>query len=746
MTATSTQLEIWGGIECTINRVQNRYHSQLEQNGHLHRLEDLDRLADLGLKTLRYPVLWEQLAPESLDQVDWSWADARLGRLRELNINPIAGLVHHGSGPKYTSLVDPNFPELLARYAAEVAKRYPWLTDFTPVNEPLTTARFSGLYGLWYPHGFDDLTFAAALLNECRGTVLAMRAIREIIPNARLVQTDDLGRIHSTPALKYQANFENERRWLTFDLLCGKVNQKHRFWRWFKAAGVKETDLTFFLENPTPPDVIGINHYLTSDRFLDNRKELYPGEAVGTNGRHRYVDVAAVRVLDGENLGPRVALREVWERYGLPVVVTEAHLGCTREEQMRWLHEIWTAATELRAEGANIQAVTVWALLGLVDWDSLLTRFHGHYEPGSFDVRGPKPRATALAGMIAGYARTGSFEHPLLASPGWWRRRIRFLPTVAGGQEQCASCPDNTAPVDIPTSFVPRNSKMPVKPVLILGATGTLGRAFARVCHIRGVAYHLLNRSEMDIANVTSVNNALAEYQPWAVINAAGFVRVDDAEREAEACFRENCDGPAVLAASCRAHGARLLTFSSDLVFAGNQEKPYVESDLTAPLNQYGASKAEMESRVSEILPEALVVRTSAFFGPWDEYNFVCHIVNQLQSNKTIEVSTDQISPTYVPDLVHAALDLLVDGETGIWHLANDGAVSWFDFARRIADQAGFPNARIQAKSAFELGWKARRPTYSVLGSERGKLMPSLDNAISRYFEERPIEVKQAAA
>src|SRR3712207_2719887 len=87
---------------------------------------------------------------------DWAWADERLGRLRELGITPIVGLVHHGSGPRHTSLIDPAFADGLAAFARAVAERYPWVAYYTPINEPLTTARFSGLYGHWYPHGRDQ--------------------------------------------------------------------------------------------------------------------------------------------------------------------------------------------------------------------------------------------------------------------------------------------------------------------------------------------------------------------------------------------------------------------------------------------------------------------------------------------------------------------------------------------------------------------------------------------------------------
>jgi dTDP-4-dehydrorhamnose reductase len=145
-------LEVWGGVECTINRVRDQFFSQLDRNGHAARADDLELIASLGVRAVRYPVLWERTAPAGLDCADWSWPDARLPRLRELSITPIAGLVHHGSGPPHTSLVDPRFAEDLARYARAVAERYPWLEWYTPVNEPLTTARFSALYGVWYPH------------------------------------------------------------------------------------------------------------------------------------------------------------------------------------------------------------------------------------------------------------------------------------------------------------------------------------------------------------------------------------------------------------------------------------------------------------------------------------------------------------------------------------------------------------------------------------------------------------------
>jgi len=418
-------LEMWGGVECTVNRVGDAYFDQIRRSGHHDRITDLDLFADLGLRTLRYPVLWERVAPQ-LHQLDWQWSDERLARLQELKIEPIVGLLHHGSGPRFTSLIDPDFPRLFADFAHRVAGRYPWVTRYTPINEILTTARFSGLYGLWYPHGRDDRTFAHVLLNQCRATVLAMRRIREVQPGAELMQTEDLSMVHSTPPLAYQADFENLRRWAAIDLLCGKLDENHGLWGYLRYAGVSVKSLFWFLDNPVPPDLIGCDYYITSERFLDHRVENYPELVQGSNQKDRYVDVEAIRVLASGITGVKSLVREAWMRYGIPLAFTEVHLGCDEEEQMRWLHEAWQTANALRREGVPLRAVTPWALLGSYDWNTLLTREANHYEFGAFELSSGKPRPTQLANMIKGLGRDGHYDHPALLSAGWWKRHNRL--------------------------------------------------------------------------------------------------------------------------------------------------------------------------------------------------------------------------------------------------------------------------------------------------------------------------------
>ena len=721
----SRELEIWGGIECSINRVSDIYFDQLDFSGHYKREADIELIAELGFKKLRYPVLWEKHQPRENSEVNFDFAGAALTKLKSLGVEPIVGLVHHGSGPGYAPIQSDRFARGLAEYAKKVAEAFPWVTYYTPVNEPLTTGRFCGLYGIWYPHYRDSAAFVRLLINECKATALAMKAIREVNPAAKLVHTEDLGKTYSTPTLKYQADFENVRRWLSLDLLMGKVTPEHDFWGYLMNIGIKPEEMAFFNENPCIPDILGFNYYLTSERYLDERIENFPRNVIGGNGRHKYADVEAVRVQLTEESGLKVLLREAWDRFKLPLALTEVHLGCTREEQIRWFASVREQISSLRNEGVDIRAMTAWAMFGSHGWSNLLTNVPGgRYEPGVFDVSNGEPRPTALARLIKAHTGGTQFAHPVMEGKGWWQRDIRVLYFSEKLVRKISSETKSS------------------QPIIIVGKTGTLGRAFARVCDIRGIDYRLLSRNELDISNPQQIEKVIKEKRPWAVINAAGFVRVDDAESDIEGCFSANTTGPANLAGVCNKLGVKLLTFSSDLVFDGKKNESYLESDKVAPLNIYGRSKAEAEKMVKEFDPSALIIRTSAFFGPWDEYNFVYYVLNSLRNQSPVTVAGDAfISPTYVPDLVNSSLDLLLDDEYGVWHLANAGEITWSKLAAEVALKGDCCSHLIREVTMEEMNHIAKRPAYSVLNSERGLLLPSLDDALNRYFQEQELLV-----
>ncbi|HEU4968854.1 family 1 glycosylhydrolase [Sphingomonas sp.] len=718
-------MELWGGHECTVNRVADRYCDQSRLTGHDDRIEDLHLFADLGVTRLRYPVLWERAGPERPGDYDFGWSDARLAELRRLGIAPIVGLLHHGSGPHFTSLVDPHMPRLFADYAAAVAERYPWVEDWTPVNEPLTTARFAGLYGHWYPHGQDESAFLTALVTQVEATIAAMRAIRKVNPAARLVQTDDLGDTYATAELVHVADHYNHRRWLGFDLLTGRIDESHYLWPALEKSGLADR-VRAIVADPCPPDVIGVNHYITSDRFLDHRLDRYPDLVKPAVGFH---DFTAARVMDPPPPGLESVLRQAWQRYGIPLAVTESHLGCTREEQMRWLVESWTTCERLAADGVDIRAMTAWALLGNYDWCSLLTVPANHYEGGAFDVRAGAPRPTALTRVLKAFggdadAQAWLHGHPALGRRGWWRRDVRLEHAPYVWTERQPEMDERAGP-----------------PILITGASGTLGQALARACTLRGLDYVLTDRGACAIDDPRSVAAALDLHQPWAVINAAGWVRVDEAEGARDACFRANADGAALMAEACAERGLRYTVFSSDLVFDGAKNDAYVEDDAPRPLNVYGASKAAAEERVLAALPEALVVRTAAFFSPFDAYNFAVWVERELRHGRPVQAAEGfVVTPTFVPDLVHASLDLLIDEEKGIWHLTNQEPVSWFDFGRRVADTLDLDAKLVRPARPSELGWRARRPAFVPLGSRHGQLLPKLEDALARHRARRGAE------
>jgi dTDP-4-dehydrorhamnose reductase len=365
-------------------------------------------------------------------------------------------------------------------------------------------------------------------------------------------------------------------------------------------------------------------------------------------------------------------------------------------------------------------------VFGAFGWNKLLSTENGwEYEPGVFDIRSGKARPTALAHYIK--EKNNSAISSYIAEDGWWQRPHRFIykkrslkPVYTFKQQQ--------------------------SPILIIGKNGTLGKAFHRIANERCIHNILLSRSDCDLVQHQSILNTIEKYRPKAIINAAGYVRVDDAEREPDKCFADNTIAATTLSNHCKQHNIKLVNFSSDLVFDGKKKTPYTESDFIQPLNIYGQSKALAEHQVLSSNEDALIIRTSAFFSPWDQYNFAHQVISSIQQHKFFSAPDDLIvSPTYVPDLVNVSLDLLIDGETGIWHLANKGEVSWYEFACRIATEAGLTTHFIEPVSYRSLKLNASRPVYSALSSEKGNLLPSLDDAIERYIEQLQIKLLATA-
>ena len=194
-----------------------------------------------------------------------------------------------------------------------------------------------------------------------------------------------------------------------------------------------------------------------------------------------------------------------------------------------------------------------------------------------------------------------------------------------------------------------------------------------------------------------------------------------------------------MLAAACARHGVQLLTFSSDLVFDGALDRPYVESDTRRAAERLRPQQGRGRARVLDADPRRAGVRTSAFFGPWDEHNFVTQALHALARGEPFaRRRRHDVSPTYVPDLVHACLDLLIDGECGIWHLANAGTLSWAELAARRPRAAGMDASRLEAVPARATAASPRRGRATrCCTASAAILLPALDDALARYLELR---------
>jgi dTDP-4-dehydrorhamnose reductase len=419
--------ELWGGIECSLWRLYDQYLNQLEiANREQYALRDLEKFAKLGVKKLRYPVLVESYTNYDA-ALRWQNTRAILNEMHSLGIAPIIEILHHGCGPRNATFLTDHFADNVQRFASEVAVRFPAIEFYCPVNEPLTTARFSGLYGFWYPHHKNRKTFARIFIAQMLATILSIRAVREINPEAKFIQMEDLCKTYSTPVLQYQADFENERRWLTFDIVTSRVLPGHPMWKYLLSCGIKESELHFIAEKAVAPDVLGLNYYVTSERFLDDRVEDYSGLPKGGNGKHEYVDVEAIRVRLNQPSGLQMLARECWDRYSIPIAFSEIHLNGTNDDQIRWFNEAWETAIKMISDGIPVEGICAWALTGSHGWDKLLTQVPGTFERGVFDIRNRQLIDTPYSRFIKDLFEKGESQHPSLAQRGWWRSADRFL-------------------------------------------------------------------------------------------------------------------------------------------------------------------------------------------------------------------------------------------------------------------------------------------------------------------------------
>ncbi|HEV2063289.1 MAG TPA: dTDP-4-dehydrorhamnose reductase [Thermoanaerobaculia bacterium] len=274
------------------------------------------------------------------------------------------------------------------------------------------------------------------------------------------------------------------------------------------------------------------------------------------------------------------------------------------------------------------------------------------------------------------------------------------------------------APVPVEVMAAPQPAGQLKKRVLVTGSSGMLGRDVVPVLAGAGCEVFARPHAELDITSADQVDRTLREIRPDIVVNCAAQTRVDACETEPRAA-EVNAGGVRLLANACRRQGCQLVQISTDFVFAGDKAAPYLEADRTGPLSAYGRGKLEGEEAALSV-PTGLVVRSSWLFGRGG-WNFVEAILEQVESGKrALTVVNDQRGrPTATIDLAEAVLALLEAGAVGVFHFANGGEATWFDFAQDILLLSGHGDVALRPTTSEELARPARRPAFSVLATEK---------------------------
>ena len=276
--------------------------------------------------------------------------------------------------------------------------------------------------------------------------------------------------------------------------------------------------------------------------------------------------------------------------------------------------------------------------------------------------------------------------------------------------------------------------------VLVTGYAGQLGWDTVRELTARGIECRGVDMQDFDLTDGQAVKDYVRTYAPTAIVHCAAYTAVDKAESQPEICAAVNGMGTVNLVRAALAIGAKVVFISTDYVFPGTGDRPWKIDDAYGPLNVYGMSKVQGEDAVRSLMTRYFILRTSWVFGK-NGSNFVRTMLRLGQEKKEIRVVDDQVgSPTYTRDLARVICDMLPTEKYGIYHVRNEGYLSWYDFAKMIMEKAGLP-CRVLPVPSSEYPTAAKRPLNSRLdGSKLAAAgfapMPSVEDALDRYLEE----------
>jgi len=378
-----------------------------------HWREDLALAASIGATEMRYGFPWYRLNP-SPGVWEWSWTDAVVTEAAQLGLGLIVDLVHYGT-PTWLSgsFTDPDYPEAVAKYAAAVATRYRGrIAGITPLNEPLVTASFVGLRGIWPPHETGQGGWARVVVSLADGIQRSIRAVRDQAAELRIVH------VEATHVWTADADLEGERQlldhknFLPTDLVLGRVDPKHPLHAWLVEQGIAIERLAALAANPQVPDVVGLNYY---PELSARELTRYEGKVVGVTFNAWTDGLASI-------------IRGFAERYDLPVLISETAVEGDDDHRVAWLEAVVALAHDLRAEGVPVTGLVWWPLFDFVDWswatgDQVIEEFYSRID-GRVSPIYPPSRG---AGIDAYFRRMGLCR---LESSGSGSD-IRRVPTAA---------------------------------------------------------------------------------------------------------------------------------------------------------------------------------------------------------------------------------------------------------------------------------------------------------------------------
>lgn len=322
---------------------------------HANWRQDLNLAADLGATALRYGVSWP-VVHTAPGRFDWDSLDRVVAHaVDNLSLTLVADLVHYGT-PTWLadSFADEAYPEAIEEFAGALASRYAdRITHFTPLNEPVTTASFCGLRGVWPPRRTGWSGWVSIVVPIAIGMVRTIGAIRRAQPGARIVHVEAATNIRTeNPDLTDHARLLIDVGWLPTDLLLGRVDPDHHMYQWLLRHGARGTDLDWLASRGTTPDVMGVNYYPD----LTPRRLITVGDEV--------VQVA----YDRGARGLREALTGFHTRYGLPLAVTETSVEGSDARRCQWLTDSVDVVRHLVIEGVDLRGYTWWPMFDFVDW------------------------------------------------------------------------------------------------------------------------------------------------------------------------------------------------------------------------------------------------------------------------------------------------------------------------------------------------------------------------------------------